>query len=78
MSETQVYNYFGSREKLCVDIARREIRAAPSEVEVQMHARAARMAREVLEKELASGVAQTTDHELTGRLERLLPRRHVP
>jgi AcrR family transcriptional regulator len=24
MSETQVYNYFGSREKLCVDIARRE------------------------------------------------------
>jgi AcrR family transcriptional regulator len=24
MSETQVYNYFGSREKLCVDIAHRE------------------------------------------------------
>ena len=24
MSETQVYNYFGSRERLCVDIARRE------------------------------------------------------
>jgi Xaa-Pro aminopeptidase len=57
-----------------VDIARHEIRAAPSEVEVQMHARAARMAREVLEKELAAGVTQTTDHELTGRLERLLRR----
>jgi Xaa-Pro aminopeptidase len=57
-----------------VDIARREIRAAPSEVEVQMHARAARMAREVLEKELSAGVGQTTDHELTGRLERLLRR----
>jgi AcrR family transcriptional regulator len=24
MSETQVYNYFGSRERLCIDIARRE------------------------------------------------------
>jgi len=57
-----------------VDVARRELRAAPSEVEVQMHARAARMAREVLEKELSTGGAQTTDHELTGRLERLLRR----
>jgi Xaa-Pro aminopeptidase len=51
-----------------IDIPRREIRAAPSEVEVRMHARAAHMAREVLEKELSAGVAQTTDHELTVRL----------
>src|SRR4051812_32409573 len=35
-----------------VDIHRTEVRHAPSKVEVQMHARAARMAREVLEKEL--------------------------
>jgi len=56
-----------------VDIPRNEIRPAPSEVEVQMHARAARMAREVLEKELSNMGAQT-DHELTGRLERLLRR----
>ena len=56
-----------------VDIPRSEVRATPSEVEVWMHARAARMAREVLEKELATAKGQT-DHELTGRLERLLRR----
>ena len=56
-----------------VDIPRSEIRPAPSAVEVRMHARAASMAREVLEKELSTGGAQT-DHELTGRLERLLRR----
>jgi hypothetical protein len=36
-----------------------------------MHARAARMAREVLEKELPTAKGKT-DHELTGRLEREL------
>jgi Xaa-Pro aminopeptidase len=56
-----------------IDIPRGEIRAAPSEVEVRMHAHAARMAREVLEKELLTAGAHT-DHELTGRLERLLRR----
>jgi hypothetical protein len=56
-----------------VDIPRSEIRPAPSAVEVRMHARAARMAREVLEEELAS-VGKQNDHELTGRLERLLRR----
>lgn len=56
-----------------VDISRSEIRPAPVESEVRMHARAARMAREVLEQELASGGAKT-DHELTGRLERVLRR----
>jgi hypothetical protein len=57
-----------------VDISRGEIRAAPSEIEVRMHARAARMAREVLEKELSTAGGARTDHELTGRLERLLRR----
>ena len=58
-----------------VDIPRSEIRPAPSEVEVRMHARAARMAREVLEKELPAAVAGAqNDYELTGRLERLLRR----
>ena len=56
-----------------VDIPRGEFRPAPSEVEVRMHAHAARMAREVLEKELSTAGGQT-DHELTGRLERLLRR----
>jgi hypothetical protein len=56
-----------------VDIPRIEIRPAPAASEVRMHARAARMAREVLEQELARGGAQT-DHELTGRLERVLRR----
>jgi Xaa-Pro aminopeptidase len=56
-----------------VDIARAEIRPAPTEIEVRMHARAARMAREVLEQEISSAVGQL-DHELTGRLERLLRR----
>ena len=51
-----------------VDIPRSEIRSAPSAVEVRMHARAARMAREVLEQELAT-VREQNDHELTGRLE---------
>jgi hypothetical protein len=54
-----------------VDIPRSDIRTAPTEVEVCMHARAARMAREVLESELPTSKAQT-DHELTGRLERRL------
>jgi hypothetical protein len=36
-----------------------------------MHARAARMAREVLERELAT-VKEQNDHELTGTLERVL------
>jgi hypothetical protein len=56
-----------------VDIPRSELRLAPSAVEVQMHARAARMAREVLEKELTT-VGEQNDHELTGRLERVLRR----
>src|SRR5687767_12108361 len=54
-----------------VDIPRNQIRPVPTEVEVRMHARAARMAREVLEKELSSAGGQT-DHALTGRLEREL------
>jgi Xaa-Pro aminopeptidase len=61
-----------------VDIPRGEIRSAPSEVEVRMHGRAARMAREVLEKELSAAPSSTgpaqTDHQLTGRLELLLRR----
>ena len=56
-----------------VDIPRNEIRPVPIPSEVRMHARAAQMAREVLEQELASGGART-DHELTGRLERELRR----
>jgi hypothetical protein len=56
-----------------VDIPRRDIRPAPTEVEVRMHARAARMAREALEQELSSAEART-DHELTGRLELRLRR----
>jgi Xaa-Pro aminopeptidase len=61
-----------------LDIPRGEVRLPPGEVEVRMHARAAHMAREVLEKEISSAPAQIaqaqTDHELTGRLERLLRR----
>jgi Xaa-Pro aminopeptidase len=56
-----------------VDIPRSEIRQAPAGVEVRMHARAARMAREVLEQELATAKEQN-DHELTGTLERVLRR----
>jgi hypothetical protein len=56
-----------------VDIPRSAIRPAPSDVEVRMHARAARMAREVLGAGLSTSGAQT-DHELTGQLERLLRR----
>jgi Xaa-Pro aminopeptidase len=56
-----------------VDIPRSEIRPTPTDVEVRMHARAARMAREVLGQELSAAAGQT-DHELTGRLERVLRR----
>jgi Xaa-Pro aminopeptidase len=56
-----------------VDIPHAELRSAPTEVEVWMHARAARMAREVLEKELPTAKGQT-DHEFIGRLERQLRR----
>lgn len=62
-----------SRELDLIDIPRSEIRPAPTEVEVRMHARAARMAREVLGQEISAAAGQT-DHELTGRLERLLRR----
>jgi hypothetical protein len=54
-----------------IDIPRSEVRTAPSAVEVRMHARAAGMAREVLEQELAT-VGERNDHELTGRLELVL------
>jgi len=56
-----------------VDIPRGEIRPGPTDVEVRMHARAARMAREVLGQELSAAAGQT-DYELTGRIERLLRR----
>ncbi len=56
-----------------VDIPRCEMRAVPAASEVRMHARAAQMAREVLEAALATGGART-DHELTGQLERVLRR----
>ena len=56
-----------------VDIPRSELRPMPTAVEVQMHGRAARMAREVLEQELAK-VGEQNDHELTGQLELLLRR----
>lgn len=62
-----------SSELDLVDIPRSEIRPAPTGVEVRMHARAARMAREVLGQEISAAAGQT-DHELTGRLERLLRR----
>ena len=54
-----------------VDIPRSELRPMPTAVEVRMHGRAARMAREVLEQELTAAAGQT-DHALTGRLELLL------
>lgn len=56
-----------------IDIPRSDVRPLPSAVEVKMHARAAHMAREVLEKELSNWKAQT-DHELVGRLELQLRR----
>jgi hypothetical protein len=56
-----------------VDIPRSEFRPAPTAVEVRMHARAARMAREVLEQDLTT-LREQSDHELTGRLERVLRR----
>jgi hypothetical protein len=56
-----------------IDISRTEIRPAPTAVEMRMHARAAHMAREVLEQELTTAAGQS-DHALTGRLELLLRR----
>lgn len=55
-----------------IDIPRIEVRPAPTEVEIRMHARAARMAREALEQVLSEKAR--ADHELTGRLELLLRR----
>jgi hypothetical protein len=56
-----------------VDIPRSAIRPVPAAVEMRMYAHAARMAREVLEQELTT-VGEQNDHELTGRLERVLRR----
>jgi Xaa-Pro aminopeptidase len=55
------------------DIPHDELRSVPTEIEISMHARAARMAREVLEKELPTAKGHT-DHEVIGRLERQLRR----
>ncbi|MFC4311782.1 hypothetical protein ACFPN2_22045 [Steroidobacter flavus] len=56
-----------------LDLPRSDIHPAPTDVEVRMHGRAASMAREVLEQELAT-LKEQNDHELTGRLERVLRR----
>jgi hypothetical protein len=56
-----------------VDIPHGEVRPAPAEVEVRMHARAAQLARGALVSALATSDPQT-DHELTGHLERTLRR----
>ena len=62
-------------EKLeIVDVPRRLVRPEASESELAMHRRAARLARTVLEAELADGAVGLTDRELTGRLERELRR----
>ena len=63
------------------DIPRSDIRPAPTELEVQMHARATHLARTVLETTLEATLetpaftsGALSDHELTGQLERLLRR----
>jgi hypothetical protein len=56
-----------------VDVPRDEVRQGPGEVEVRMHAHAARLARKALESGLTASDKQS-DHELTGRIERLLRR----
>jgi len=52
-----------------LDFPRNELRPAPTDVEVRMHARAAAMARKALDEELPAARNRMTDHELTGRLE---------
>jgi hypothetical protein len=51
-----------------VDVPWSAVRAAPDEFEVSMYRRAAKMAREILESEMAGGVG-STDHQFVGRLE---------
>jgi len=70
---TDLYAELTSGKAEIVDISRSEVRLAPAAVEVRMHARAAQMAREVLEQEITTRIAKN-DHELTGRLERVLRR----
>jgi hypothetical protein len=68
-----LYSQMSAGKVLIVDIPRGEVRPGPGVVEVRMHARAARLAREALKTSLAASDEQS-DHELTGHLELLLRR----
>ena len=62
-------------EKLeIVDVPRNVVRPEATESELAMHRRAAKLARSVLEAQIANATRGLTDHALTGRLERELRR----
>ncbi len=69
----ELYQQLAAEKLEIVDVPRHLVRPKATESEIAMHRRAAKLAREGLESELA-GAEGLMDRELTGRLERALRR----
>jgi hypothetical protein len=69
-----LYSQIRAEQLKIVDIARNLVRPAPDAAEIEMHRRAAAIAREALAGELLESVSGTTEFNLIGRIERLVRR----
>jgi hypothetical protein len=70
----ELYRQLAAEKLEIVDVPRHLVRPQAPASEVAMHRHAAKLARGVLESEVAGGAVGLTDHELTGRLELALRR----
>lgn len=69
-----LYTQIAAEKFGVVDIPRGALRPVPTDAEISMHRRAAKLAREILTNEIGSGVIGQTDHAFAGHLERKLRR----
>lgn len=69
-----LYEALATEKLEVVDIPRAAVRPGASDSELAMHRHAAKLARDVLEAEIAGMRPGFTDYEVTGRLERALRR----
>ncbi len=65
-----LYTQLGAEKLAVVDLPRSVLRPGTTDSEVAMHRHAVRMAREILDAEIATAMIGLTDYELAGRLER--------
>jgi hypothetical protein len=69
-----LYQQLGAERLEIVDVPRHLVRPRATESEIVMHRHAAQLARQAVEAEVCARAVGSTDHELTGRLERSLRR----